>query len=76
MGSANKNQGGGGGAGVAGGGGKAATITAPPPRYVKYTQKPAKIGAVSKTAWHFGPEVLLKTKFIIKYCEKSMDRAF
>ncbi len=44
------------GADAAGGGGKAAIATAsPPPRSVSHTQKPAKIGAVSKTAWRFGP---------------------
>jgi hypothetical protein len=76
MGSANRNQGG--GAGAAGGGGKAAIATAPPPppRSVLHTQKPAKIGPVSKTAWCFGPEDLVKTKFIIKNCKKSMNRAF
>ncbi len=44
-----------------------------PPRCVWHTQKPAKIGTVSKTAW---PEDLFKTKFIIIYWKKSMDRAF
>jgi hypothetical protein len=29
-----------------------------------------------EAAWHFGPEDLAKTKFIIIYCKKSMDRAF
>ncbi len=38
--------------------------------------KLAKIGPVSKTAWRFGPEDFVKTKFIIIYCEKNMDRAF
>jgi hypothetical protein len=38
--------------------------------------KPAKIGPVSETARRFGPEDLVKTKFIIKYCLKIMDRAF
>ncbi len=65
------------GADAAGGGGKAAIATAsPPPRSVSHTQKPANIGTVSKTAWRFGPEDLIKTKFIIIYCKKSMDRAF
>jgi hypothetical protein len=36
----------------------------------------AKIGPVTKTAWHFGPEDLVKAKFIIIDCKKSMDRAF
>jgi hypothetical protein len=29
--------------------------------------KPAKIGPVCETAWRFGPEDLVKTKFIIIY---------
>jgi hypothetical protein len=60
------------GAGVAGGGGKAAIAT----NKICVTQKPAKIGPVIKTAWLFGPEGLVKTKFIIIYCKKSMNRAF
>jgi hypothetical protein len=40
------------------------------------SRKPAKIGPVSKTAWRFGPEYFVKTKFILIYCEKRMDRAF
>jgi hypothetical protein len=40
------------------------------------SRKPAKIGAVRESAWRFGPEDLVKTKFIIIYCKKSMDRAF
>jgi hypothetical protein len=40
------------------------------------SQKPAKIGTVGETAWLFGPEDLVKTKFIIIFCKKSMDRAF
>jgi hypothetical protein len=35
------------------------------------TQETAKIGAVSTTTWQFGPEELVKTKFIIIYCKKS-----
>jgi hypothetical protein len=35
-----------------------------------------KEGAVSKTAWRFGPEDLVKNKFIIIVYKKSMDRAF
>ncbi len=63
------------GAGAAGGGGKAAIATAPPPpeRSVLHTQKPAKIGGVSKTTWRFGPEDLVKTKFIIIHCYKSIQ---
>jgi hypothetical protein len=38
--------------------------------------QPAKIGPVRGTAWRFGPEDLVKTKFIIIYCLKNMDRAF
>jgi hypothetical protein len=64
------------GADEAGGGGKAAIATAPPHQDLCDTQKLAKIGAVSKTAWLFGPDDLVKTKFIIIYCKKSMDRAF
>jgi hypothetical protein len=59
-----------------GGGGKAAIATAPPHQDLCDTQKPAKIGVVSKTAWLFGPEDLVKTKCIIIYCKKSIDRAF
>jgi hypothetical protein len=33
-----------------------------------------KISSVSATAWGFGPEDLVKTKFIIIYCKKSMER--
>ncbi len=40
------------------------------------SRKPAKIGPVSETTWCFGPEDFVKTKFIIIYCEKSIDRAF
>jgi hypothetical protein len=36
----------------------------------------AKIGPVSETAWHFGPEDFVKTKVSIIYCKKRMDRAF
>ncbi len=39
----------------------------PQPRSVWQTQKPAKISTVKKTAWRFGPEDLVKTKFIIIY---------
>jgi hypothetical protein len=35
-----------------------------------------KIGTVSATAWHFGPEDLVTAKFIIIVCKKSMGRAF
>jgi hypothetical protein len=35
-----------------------------------------KIGAVNATAWHFGPINLVKTKFVIKVCQKSIERAF
>ena len=45
-------------------------------RFLCFTKKPAKICAVSKTAWPFGPEDLVKTKFIIIYCKKNMDRTF
>ena len=64
MGSANRNQGG--GRVRRGGGGKAAIATAPPHQDLCDTQKPAKIGNVSETAWLFGPEDLVKTKFVIK----------
>ena len=40
------------------------------------SRKPAKIGPVSVTAWRFGPEDFVKTKFIIIYCKKTMVRAF
>ncbi len=63
-----------GGAGAAGGGGKAAIATVPP--HQDHTQEPAKIGSVSETTWLFGPEDLVRTKFVIIYCKKSMDRAF
>jgi hypothetical protein len=56
-------------------GGKAAIATAPP---IKICVTPTKTGEnrrVSKTAWLFRPEDLVKTKFIIIYC-KSVDRAF
>ncbi len=59
-----------------GGGGKAAIATAPPHKDLCDTQKPAKIGDVSETAWLFGPENLVKTTFIIISCKKRMDRAF
>ncbi len=52
---------------AAGVGGKGTLATVPPP---------AKIGTVSETAWHFGPEDLVKITLIIKYCKKNMDRAF
>jgi hypothetical protein len=56
---------------------KAAIATAPPPhKDLCDTQKPAKIGAVSATTWHFGPEDLVKTKFIIICCKMSMDSLF
>jgi hypothetical protein len=51
------------GAGVTGGGGKDHIET-------------GKNGAVSATAWSFGPEDLVKTKFIIIVSKKSMGRAF
>jgi hypothetical protein len=31
---------------------------------------------VNETTWYFGPEDLVKTKFGIIVCKKSMDRAF
>ncbi len=58
------------GASGAGGGGESCYSYCPP------TQKPTKIGPISKNAWHFGLEDLVKTKFIIIYCKKNMDRAF
>jgi hypothetical protein len=65
------------GVGAAGGGGKAAIAPAPTPTKIcVYTLKPSKIGSVSETAWLFGPEDLVKTKFIIIYCKKNMDRTF
>jgi hypothetical protein len=55
------------------GGGKAAKDTAPPPQQdLCDTQIPAQIGAESKTTWCFGPEDLVKTKFIAIYRKKSM----
>jgi hypothetical protein len=33
-------------------------------RSVWHTQKQAKIGTVSATAWHFGPEDLVTAKFV------------
>jgi hypothetical protein len=74
MGSANINQGG--GVGGAGGGGKATIANAPPTKICVIHKETGKIGAVSKTAWLFGPEDLVKTKFVKIYCKKSMDRAF
>jgi hypothetical protein len=47
-----------------------------PPRSVWHTQKPVKIGTVSQTAWLFGPEDLVKTRFVTINCKKTMDRAF
>ncbi len=64
------------GAGAAGGGGNVAIATGPPHQDLCDTQKPAKIGAVSETAWLFGPEDFVKTQIIIIYCKKSMGRAF
>jgi hypothetical protein len=64
------------GADAARGGGKADIATAPPPTTnfcVTHTET-GKIGAVSKTAWRFGPEDLVETKFIIIYCKKGMNR--
>jgi hypothetical protein len=58
------------GAGAARGGRKASTATAPTPptkTCVPHTET-GKIGAVSKTTWCFGPEDLVKTKFINIYC--------
>jgi hypothetical protein len=59
-----------------GGGGKVVIATGHPHQDLCDTQKPAKIGAIGETAWLFGPEDLVKTKFIMIYCKKSMDRAF
>jgi hypothetical protein len=56
-------------------GGKAAIATASPKK-ICVTQKPAKIGQVIKTTWHFRPEDLVKIKFIKIDCKKSMGQAF
>jgi hypothetical protein len=48
----------------------------PPTKICVIHTETSKIGTVSETAWHFGPEDLVKTKFIIIDCKKSMDRAF
>jgi hypothetical protein len=48
----------------------------PPPPQRSVSPGKAKIGAVSATTLRFGPEELVKTKFIIIYCKKSMDKAF
>ncbi len=62
-----------GGVGAARVGGKVAITTAPPHQYLCDTRK---ISAVSKTASRFGPEALVKTKFVIKIHKKRTDRAF
>jgi hypothetical protein len=65
------------GAGAAGGWGESWYATAPlRHKGLCDAQEPAKIRAVSVTTWRFGPEDLVKTKFITIYCKKSMDRAF
>jgi len=40
------------------------------------TEKNAKIAAVHSTAWRFRHEGLVKTKLVVKVCEKSKDKAF
>jgi hypothetical protein len=55
--------------------GKAAIATVPPPP-TKICVKHTETGALSKTAWRFGPEELVKTKFSIIDCEKSINKAF
>jgi hypothetical protein len=58
-------------------GGKAAIVTVPSHQDLCDThKKPAKIGSVSGSAWRFGPEYLVKTKFVMIYHKKNMDRAF
>jgi hypothetical protein len=64
------------GVGAPGGGGKLLELLPFPPNICVTHTETGKIGAVSKTAWLFGPEDLVKTKFIIIYCKKRMDRAF
>ncbi len=65
------------GAGAARGGGKAAIATVPPHQDLCDTHRNRrKTGSVRETTWLFGPEDLVKTKFVIIYCKKSMDRAF
>ncbi len=74
MGSADKNQGG--GAVEAGGWGESCYSYCPPTKICVTHKETGKIGSVRETAWRFGPEVLIKTEFVIIYCKKSIDRAF
>jgi hypothetical protein len=39
-----------------------------------YTQKLSKIAAVHKTAWRFGHEDLVKTKYFVKLEKKAMTK--
>ncbi len=67
------------GVGAARGGGKAAIATycPPPPTEICVTHtETVKNGAESKIAWHFGPEDLVITKFIVIVCKKRIGRAF
>jgi hypothetical protein len=41
-----------------------------------HTQKPAKIGPVNGTAWHFGPEDLVKTRFLIYVYKRAWTGIF
>jgi hypothetical protein len=63
------------GGGCSQGWGKASIATAPTKICMTHTET-SKIGTVSKTAWRFGPEDLVKTKFIIIVHKKSINRVF